>query len=298
MSYYTTSFLQAHFYCTPISFRCLIRPLGFQVPSPDGRSWKIVNDEIFRQVSSKSLLTVVASELRRDMKSLALEHINGWVFHSHRSLFVKDKLESAARRYGRIRDGIFTEELQVALKKLFIQDPRFQARLSQCDSLQEAVEEIARKVISQCRLVWEMDNFSLIDRRSFGIRLMILMNELLCETETIQVMADDMMISKKFIRFDAFANKMEQFFGIDTRFDKALADYKHALKCLPDDGSSLYGEGLKNFWQELTQLSGYIKSELENDFYEQSGFYDDYDEEILNDKIEISDPIGDRVTLD
>lgn len=298
MMYHTASFLQAHFYCTPTNSRCLICPLTVNLSSPDGRTWKVVNDEIFKQIGSKSLLTMVASELTRDLRTLTLEHINGWVFHSQRALIVKDKLETASRRYGRIRDGIFKEELQAVTKKLFTQDPRFQARLSQYDATDDAVEEVVRRVLSQCRLSWEMGLFPIVDRRSFGIRLMILMHEMLSENATAEKMNDKMMSSRKFACFDSFANRMEQFFGIDTRFDKALADYKYALRCLPDDGSSLYGGGLKDFWRELTHLGDYLQSELENDFYEQPGFLDDYDEESLNWNVEINNPIDDLVTMD
>lgn len=294
----TVSFLQASFYSTPVLSRCLIHPLDPQITSPDHRSWKSVNDEIFARVGSRSLLDLVSRELVRDLRERSLEHINGWVFHSSKALAIKDKLESAAKRYVGIRDGVFAQELRAALVDLFDKDPRFQARLSLCDDLDDALDDVCSRVLSQCRFNWEMGLFSLNDTRSFGLRLMVVMHDMIYEQTVIKPMEDNMLTSRHFHYYDAFEDKMSQFRGIDTRFDKALADYKHALSCLPDDGSSLYGGGLKDFWRELTILGNYLNTELENVFHQQPGISDDFDEGTLIQQIDSQDIIDDLIILD
>lgn len=78
----------------------------------------------------------------------------------------------------------------------------------------------------------------------------------------------------------------------------ALADYKHALSCLPEDGSSLYGGGLKDFWRELTDLGHYLNTELENVFHQQPGISDDFDQESLIQRIDSQEIIDDLIILD
>ena len=294
----TASFLQANFYATPLISRCLIHPFDPQILSPDQRSWKAVNDEVFAQVGSRSLLQLVSQELIRDLRQQTLEHINGWVFHSSKALEVKDKLESAARRYRVIRDGVFAEELRAALETLLRKDVRFQARLSTHDDIDEALDDVCSRVLSQCRLNWEMGLFSLSDTRSFGLRLMVVMHDMIYEQTVLKPMEDNMLASRHFQYYDAFEEKMSQFRGIDTRFDKALADYKHALSCLPEDGSSLYGGGLKDFWRELTDLGHYLNTELENVFHQQPGISDDFDQESLIQQIDSQEIIDDLIILD
>ena len=241
MSFQSVSFLQASFYYTPIFSRTLVHPVSLSVGSPDGRSWKTVNDEIFSSVGSKTLLNLVASELRRELRKVAFEYINGWVFHTKNALHVKELLQNASKRFAQIRDGIFAEETKRSLERLFVADPRYQARLSTKDDMNEAIEEVLRRVLSQCRLTWELGLFSSSDR---------------------------------------------------------LCDYEAALQCLPDDGSSLYGGGLKEFWQELTRLGEYLNGELEKDFFEEPSLNDDFDEDSLFWEIQSEEVINDVVELD
>ena len=297
MSFQSVSFLQASFYYTPIFFRTLVHPVSLSVGSPDGRSWKTVNDEIFSSVGSKTLLNLVASELRRELRKVAFEYINGWVFHTKNALHVKELLQNASKRFAQIRDGIFAEETKRSLERLFVADPRYQARLSTKDDMNEAIEEVLRRVLSQCRLTWELGLFSSSDRRSFGIRLMVLMQDHLYEYLS-QKDEESMMSSSHFHHFDSFLSILEQFKGVDTRFDKALCDYEAALQCLPDDGSSLYGGGLKEFWQELTRLGEYLNGELEKDFFEEPSLNDDFDEDSLFLEIQSEEVINDVVELD
>lgn len=297
MSFQSVSFLQASFYYTPIFSRTLVHPVSLSVGSPDGRSWKTVNDEIFSSVGSKTLLNLVASELRRELRKVAFEYINGWVFHTKNALYVKELLQNASKRFAQIRDGIFAEETKRSLETLFVADPRYQARLSTRDDINEAVEEVLRRVLSQCRLTWELGLFSSSDRRSFGIRLMVLMQDHLYEYLS-QKDEESMMSSSHFHHFDSFLSILEQFKGVDTRFDKALCDYEAALQCLPDDGSSLYGGGLKEFWQELTRLGEYLNGELEKDFFEEPSLNDDFDEDSLFWEIQSEEVINDVVELD
>lgn len=297
MSFQSVSFLQASFYYTPIFSRTLVHPVSLSVGSPDGRSWKTVNDEIFSSVGSKTLLNLVASELRRELRKVAFEYINGWVFHTKNALYVKELLQNASKRFAQIRDGIFAEETKRSLETLFVADPRYQARLSTRDDMNEAVEEVLRRVLSQCRLTWELGLFSSSDRRSFGIRLMVLMQDHLYEYLS-QKDEESMMSSSHFHHFDSFLSILEQFKGVDTRFDKALCDYEAALQCLPDDGSSLYGGGLKEFWQELTRLGEYLNGELEKDFFEEPCLNDDFDEDSLFWEIQSEEVINDVVELD
>ncbi len=298
MSFHTVSFLQASFYSTTLFSKAFIHPTNIDIATPDGRSWKAVSDEILSEVGSKSLLSLVGIELNRQMQNLALEHINGWVFHSKNALAVKEKLEEAARRYARIRDELFAEELQSALKKLFLQDPRFQARLSEFDDTEEAVCDVSKRVVTQCRFTWEMGLFNIADKRSFGLRLMVLMHDKVYECTCNKGTDGDMMSAVRFSRFENFSTLMDQFRGVDERFDRALADYRKLLLSFPDDGSSLYGGGLKDFWRELTRLGDYLRGELENDFYEQPGLSDDYDEDNLYWHIESDDTLQDIVTWD
>lgn len=298
MPFDTVSFLQVSFYSTPIFSKTLIHPVSPVVSSPDNRSWKAVSDEILSGVGSRSLLTLVINELQRELNSLALGHITGWVFHTNKALLVKDKLEQASRRYASIRDGVFANELRDSLAALFSRDPRFQARLSEADDTDEAVEEVCRRVMSQCRLTWELGLFNVADRRSFGIRLMVLMHDMIYDFANQKGSDSEMLSFTRFNRIHAFAEKMEQFRGIDSRFDRALADYKKLLMSFPDDASYLYGGGLKDFWRELTRLGDYLKGELEGDFYEQPDLQDDYDEQNLYWHIESDDTLEDLVTWD
>ncbi len=298
MSCHTTSLLQASFYCTPIISRCLIHPVDPQIQSPDARSWKAVNDDILSSVPSKSLLSLIAKDLSRQLQHLAMQHINGWVFNSHRAVLVKEQLQSASYRYEAIRDGVVADELKSALRALFSRDPRFQARLSEKDSLTEAVEEVAGRALSQCRFSWEMSLFTLIDRRSFGIRLMVQMYDELYRLLESKNEDEHMMLSRKFTQFDRLGDRMGQFAGVDARFDLALADYRQTLKCLPDDGSPLYEGGLKEFWQELTRLGDYLRSELQNDFHELPTITNDFNEDSLHWDVHSDNTIDDLIVWD
>lgn len=298
MSFHTVSFLQASFYATSFFSKTFIHPINHAIQSPDDRSWKSVSDDVLSSVASKRLLTLVGIELNRELQGLAIEHINGWVFHSKNALAIKEKLEKAAHRYARIRDGLFAEELREALTGLFLRDPRFQARLSDYDEINEAVGDVTKRVLTQCRFSWEMSLFNIADKRSFGLRLMVLMHDKVYESTSNKRADADMMSSTRFARYEDFAVKMEQFRGLDERFDRALADYRKSLSFFPEDGSSLYGGGLKDFWRELTRLGDYLKGELENDFYEQPGLCDDYDEDNLFWQIENDDTLQDWVTWD
>ena len=153
-------------------------------------------------------------------------------------------LEAASCRYARIRDGIFAREVKEALKNLFLTDPRFQARLSKSDDLDEAVCEVQGRVLSQCRFSWGMMIFSPVDWRAEGIRLMSLMQqEIYSRTAHL---GDDaqMMSAQRFKRLTAFYERFSQFAGLDPRFDRALADMRKLLSALPDDAAYLYGGGL------------------------------------------------------
>lgn len=292
------AFLQATFHSTPLFSKTLIFPLNVSVASPDGRSWKSVTDDLLSCVGSKKLLDMVASELIRTMNLLALEHINGWIFQTDRAMRIKEVLEAASCRYARIRDGIFAREVKEALKNLFLTDPRFQARLSKSDDLDEAVCEVQGRVLSQCRFSWGMMIFSPVDWRAEGIRLMSLMQqEIYSRTAHL---GDDaqMMSAQRFKRLTAFYERFSQFAGLDPRFDRALADMRKLLSALPDDAAYLYGGGLKDFWAELTRLGDYLTSELQSDFNEEPSLADDFDEDALRWDIASEDLIDDCIEWD
>lgn len=295
MSNYTVSLLQASFYSTPIISRCLIHPVDVQKKSPDARSWKAVNDEILSQVPSKSLLSLTVKDLTRQLNWLAMQHINGWVFNAQRAILVKNQLQNASSHYKTIRDGVFADELKSVIRSLLSRNPRFQARLSEKDSLDEAVEEVTGRALSHCRFTWEMSLFTLLDKRSFGIRLMALMFDELYRLLESQNTDGHMMLSRKFTQFDRLADRLGQFAGVDPRFDQALADYKQSLRCLPNDGSPLYEGGLKEFWQELTRLGDYLKNELQSDFYEQPTITNDFNEDSLHWDVDADNTIDDLI---
>ena len=292
------AFLQETFHSTPLFSKTLIFPLNVSVASPDGRSWKSVTDDLLSCVGSKKLLDMVASELIRTMNLLALEHINGWIFQADRAMRIKEVLEAASCRYARIRDGIFAREVKEALKNLFLTDPRFQARLSKSDDLDEAVCEVQGRVLSQCRFSWGMMIFSPVDWRAEGIRLMSLMQqEIYSRTAHL---GDDaqMMSAQRFKRLTAFYERFSQFAGLDPRFDRALADMRKLLSALPDDAAYLYGGGLKDFWAELTRLGDYLTSELQSDFNEEPSLADEFDEDALRWDIASEDLIDDCIEWD
>ena len=292
---HASSFLQASYYSTPITSRVLIHPVCPNLPTPDGRSWSAVNDEVLQKVGSRTLLALVDMELTREMRKMALQHINGWVFHTKNALSVKEKLEQAACRFGRIRDGIFAQELTAAITELFDEDPRYQARLSGKDDTEEAVNEVIRRVVSQCSLTWELGLFSMTDARAFGIHLLIALHDMIYESCLERNPEELMMSPTRFARYERFYEFIEQFRGVDRRVDRAIADYKNILAAFPEDGSSLYSGGLKEFWRELTRLGGSIKEELERTFYEEPSLQNDYDEESLNWEIESESMLDDFV---
>lgn len=292
------AFLQATFHSTPIFSKKLIFPLNVSVASPDGRSWKSVTDDLLSCVGSKKLLDMVASELIRTMNLHALEHINGWIFQADRAMRIKEALEAASCRYVRIRDGIFAREVKEALKNLFLTDPRFQARLSKSDDLDEAVCEVQGRVLSQCRFSWEMMIFSPVDWRAEGIRLMSLMQQEIYSRTAHPGDDAQMMSAQRFKRLTAFYERFSQFAGLDPRFDRALADMRKLLSALPDDAAYLYGGGLKDFWAELTRLGDYLTSELQSDFNEEPSLADDFDEDALQWDIVSEDLIDDCIEWD
>lgn len=114
----------------------------------------------------------------------------------------------------------FRRRNQRSLETLFVADPRYQARLSTRDDMNEAVEEVLRRVLSQCRLTWELGLFSSSDRRSFGIRLMVLMQDHLYEYLS-QKDEESMMSSSHFHHFDSFYrflnNSKESILGLIKR---------------------------------------------------------------------------------
>lgn len=292
------TFLQATFHCTPLFSRTLIFPINASVSSPDARSWKTVSDDLLSCVGSKKLLDMVAGELTRTMNHLALEHINGWIFEADRAMRVKEALEAASCRYARIRDGIFAREVKEALKNLFLTDPRFQARLSKSDDLDEAVCEVQGRVLSQCRFSWGMMIFSPVDWRAEGIRLMSLMQQEIYSRTAHPGDDAQMMSAQRFKRLTAFYERFSQFAGLDPRFDRALADMRKLLSALPDDAAYLYGGGLKDFWAELTRLGDYLTSELQSDFNEEPSLADDFDEDALQWDIVSEDLIDDCIEWD
>ena len=287
MTIRSAAFLQATFHCTPLFSRTLIFPINASVPSPDGRSWKTVSDDLLSCVGSKKLLDMVAGELIRTMNHLALEHINGWIFQADRAMRIKEALEAASCRYARIRDGIFAREVKEALKNLFLTDPRFQARLSKSDDLDEAVGEVLGRVLSQCRFSWEMMIFSPVDWRAEGIRLMSLMQQEIYSRTAHPGDDAQMMSAQRFKRLTAFYERFSQFAGLDSRFDRALADMRKLLSALPEDAAYLYGGGLKDFWAELTRLGDYLTSELQSDFNDDDALqWDIASEDLIDDCIE------------
>ena len=298
MTIRSAEFLQATFHCTPLFSRTLIFPINASVPSPDGRSWKTVSDDLLSCVGSKKLLDMVASELIRTMNLLALEHINGWIFQADRAMRIKEVREAASCRYARIRDGIFAREVKEALKNLFLTDTRFQARLSKSDDLDEAVGEVLGRVLSQCRFSWEMMIFSPVDWRAEGIRLMSLMQQEIYSRTAHPGDDAQMMSAQRFKRLTAFYERFSQFAGLDSRFDRALADMRKLLSALPEDAAYLYGGGLKDFWAELTRLGDYLTSELQSDFNEEPSLADDFDEDALRWDIASEDLIDDCIEWD
>ncbi len=84
-----------------------------------------------------------------------------------------------------------------------------------------------------------------------------------------------LMPATRFKRYEYFYEKMVQFRGLDARFDRVLADYHAAISLFPDDGRSLFGTKLDDFWSRLQALGVYLTDELQKDLFDESSVYDE-----------------------
>ena len=271
-------FLQVGFYCTPLFSRVLIHPQSPFVTSPDGKTWFSVTYRLLKKVPSRTLLTLSVLQLERELNETALENVNGWICHSSFALEVKQRLEKAKVRYENLRDGVFAGELRAALKELFLEDPRYQARLSRYDELETAVEEVCARALSQCRFDWEMDLLANADCRPIALRLMLEMKQALYEQLCSQEPDCPVMPSQRYRRFEKIALKMVQFRGLQPRLDLALDRLQALIAGLPEDGSALCGSRLEKFWREVARLTQELDETIESDLYEDS--FEDEDDEM------------------
>lgn len=269
------AFVQATYSVTTLAARIFIHPLSPSLGTPTGESWKTVNDKLFAQVPSSILLEMTMKELNREMKGIGLENISGWIFNSDRTLDVSQLMERYSLRYTSLSRGIFADELMVALDRLFTEDPRFQGRLSACDDKKEAVEDVTRRVLAQLRFTWELDRIQISDASALGVRLMVEFQDVLYRRLDQCTRDAYLMPATRFKRYEYFYEKMVQFRGLDARFDRVLADYHAAIALFPDDGRSLFGTKLDDFWARLQALGAYLTDELQKDLFDESSVYDE-----------------------
>ena len=173
------AFVQVTFSVTRLESRILIHPLAPSLSAPNGESWKSVSDQIMSRVPSTILLEMLVKELNRELKAIGLENINGWVFHSQRTLEVSQLLERYHLRFVALTNGVIADEISNALDHLFSQDPRFQARLSDWDDRKEAVADVTRRVIAQLRFLWQIERLMISDTSALGLRLLIELQDVL-----------------------------------------------------------------------------------------------------------------------
>lgn len=269
MFFVQEAFVQATFSVTSISTRLLLHPISPSVSTPTGESWKVVNDRILSQVPSLILLDMAIKELERELNGYGLRSVGGWIFSFDRTVDITTLMERYSRRYHCLTRGIVAEELKRALETLFTQDPRFQARLSACDIKGEAIEEVTRRVLSQLRFTWEVDRLHISDTSALGIRLMVDFQDVLYRRLSESARDAYLMPATRFKRYEHFLLKMQQFRGLDKRFDLVLADYEKALSLFPQDGRSIFGDQLKQFRSQLKGLANYISEELQKDFWDE-----------------------------
>lgn len=264
------AFVQATFSVTSVSTRLLIHPVSPSLSSPTGESWKVINDRIVSQVPSLILLEMAIKELERELNGQGLKSVGGWIFSYERTVDISILMERYSRRYQSMTCGIIAEEFKKALDTLFTQDPRFQARLSVSDIRGEAVEEVTRRVLSQLRFTWEVDRLHISDTSALGIRLLVDFQDVLYRRLSESARDAYLMPATRFKRYEHFFERMQQFRGLDKRFDLVLADYEKTLQLFPQDGRSLFGDQLKLFRFQLQELAKYISEELQKDFWDEN----------------------------
>ena len=268
MAEHQTAFLQVSFYCPPLLSRVLIHPRSATLQAPDGRSWGNVTESILKSIPSRCLLALVPVQLERELDRYAVENVSGWFFHSSRASEVRTLLTEAKQLYDNLRDGVFQNELREALQELFLTDPRFQGRLSDYDDQNEAVEDVLRRTLSQCRMTWEMTLFCPVDLRSIALRLMLECKEVIYGHLRSGKKDLYVMPSQRYVHFENYVNKMRQFRGLDVRYDQALNAFCEACELFSEDGRSLCGTQLNTFWLKLAQLGEFLSEEIEKDLYD------------------------------
>ena len=269
------TFLQASFYCPPLLSRVLIHPRSTTLQAPDGRSWGTVTESILRAIPSRCLLALVPVQLERELDLYAVEYITGWFFHKCYACEVRSLLMQAKHRYDNLRDGVFQCELRESLDELFLEDPRFQGRLSNHEDRKQAVEDVIRRTLPQCRMTWEISLFSPVDLRGIALRLMLECKEVVYGHLRSGKKDLYVMPSQRYVHFERYVSKMQQFKGLDPRYDTALLIFTKACELFSESGESLCGTQLNDFWMRLAQLGEFLTQDIEKDLYDDVAVIDE-----------------------
>lgn len=256
-------FLEASFVISHCDRRTLIVPLSPNVASPDNRTWQEVTDSVLEAVPSKMLFALVGTQLQRDLKSLAIRHLDRWVFDRGLESDIKKLMLEAKSRYLAIRNGVFAKELYRAILQLFRKDPRFVALLSNHQKATSAAFAVTRRVLGQIVFTWEIAPFDFEGNEGFSARLFQEMREIVYECLSRYPLDREMMPSHRFIRYEFYLKKMGQFLGIDRDYDKLFCLFADTCRLFPRDGSSLYGVRLDEFWRRMTKIGEEITKRME-----------------------------------
>ena len=256
-------FFEASFVLAHCDRRVLIVPLSPNMPTPDQRSWQEVTDAVLAEVPSKMLFALVGTQLQRDLKSHAIRRHDRWVFDRSIEPAMKKLMIEAKRHYLAIRNGVFAKELYRALLKLFQKEPHFQAILSDQQKATSAAFAVTRRVLGQIYFTWEITPFKIEDTEAFSMHLTHEMREIVYERLTRYPVDRELMPSHRFIRYDFYLKKMGQYLGIDRDYDKLFCLFADACRLFPQDGSSLYGVRLDEFWRRMTRIGETLNQRLD-----------------------------------
>lgn len=273
-------FVQAAFYCTPIYARVLVRPIKSCVEAPEARSWREVNDELLRTIPSTTLLHLVSVQLTREMSTIALENINGWVLHATRAAKARDALMKAAERFVMIRDGVFKTELTAALKALLVRKPLYKSCLSDKESFDEAVRDIIDRTLATVRFHWEIGLYANADARALAVRALSLLHATLAERVVMYTNERSIMMPARFKFYRELYDRLGQFRGIDARVNQAVDALSCAVALFPTDGRALYGSALDQFWSICTDLIDSLIGQLQDDFGQDMSVFEDFDDQM------------------
>ncbi len=261
------AFVQSTYFVTPIHTRLFLHPKAPGLITPTGETWKAFNDRIFSAVPGTIVLAMLTRDLERQLNEMALQHLTGWIFNAGQTLEVSQLLERASLRYTALTRGVVADELSKALTEEFEREPAFMQRLSDCNNCREAVRDVVRRVVSQMRFTWELDKVAIADAGALGLRLIVELHDAVFSL--IENHGNDiyLMPSTRFKHFVNVYNRLEQFMGLDARFDRLLCAYKNTLAHFPKDGRSLFGSDLNDFWQQLAELLKELEGEIQEDFF-------------------------------